>query len=59
MERCIRCEAEGRNSTIKGLSHEVIGPNGLRMVLCNICYTVFKDEVGGIDNFAIYENEED
>jgi hypothetical protein len=52
MERCGRCEAEGRRSEIKGKAHEVVGPNGLRMVVCNLCYTEIKDEV------VYNENEE-
>jgi len=62
MERCGRCEAEGRNSEIKGLSHSMIGPNGLKLIVCNLCYTEIIDEQGGIEYFIVqgeYENEED
>lgn len=61
MERCGRCEANNRRSEIKGEVHHLIGPNGIRLTLCNLCYTEFKDEVD-IANIAIqgdYENEED
>ena len=61
MERCGRCEAEGRKSEIKGQVHHLIGPNGIKLNVCNLCYTEIKDEVGemyiaGIDP---YENEEE
>ena len=61
MERCGRCEAEGRDSVIKGLPHVLVGPNGIRLVLCNLCYTVVKDEVGGVETIDVYnyEDEED
>ena len=61
MERCGRCEAEGRKSEIKGQPHHLIGPNGIRLTLCNLCYTEFKDEVD-ITDITIqgdYENEEE
>lgn len=59
MERCIRCEAEGRSSVIKGLPYR-ISVNGLTMVLCNTCYTEVQDEVGEITYFRAYnEDEED
>jgi hypothetical protein len=60
MERCERCEAADRKSEIKGQAHHLTGPNGIRMTLCNLCYTEFQDEVGEIVNFATYyEDEED
>lgn len=59
MERCDRCESQDRKSEIKGVAHHLIGPNGIRMCLCNLCYTEFQDEVGEIVNFAGYEDEED
>lgn len=60
MERCSRCEAAGRRSEIKGEVHHLIGPNGIRLSLCNLCYTEFKDEIGEIVNYtSVYENEED
>ena len=59
MERCDRCEAEGRRSEIKGVAHHLIGPNGIRMCLCNLCYTEFQDEVGEIVNFAPLYNEDE
>ena len=61
MERCGRCEAEGRKSEIKGITHHLIGPNGIKLTLCNLCYTEFKDEVNiGNDIIqGVYENEED
>lgn len=59
MKRCDRCESQDRKSEIKGVAHHLIGPNGIRMCLCNLCYTEFQDEVGEIVNFAGYEDEED
>ena len=61
MERCGRCEAEGRKSEIKGLVYHLVGPNGIKLTLCNLCYTVFKDEVGMGEDIiqGPYEDEED
>jgi len=53
MNRCARCETLGRRSEIKGIGHKVIGPNGVKLIVCNLCYTEIKDE-------CIYnENKED
>lgn len=61
MERCDRCESVGRKSEIKGLPHHLIGPNGIKMTMCNLCYTEFQDEVGEIIYFTneYHEDEED
>lgn len=57
MERCGRCEAEGRKPEIKGKVYH-ISVNGLTLALCNLCYTEIQDEVGEIIHFTGYENEE-
>ena len=60
MERCDRCEANDRKSEIRGQAYHLIGVNGIKLTLCNLCYTEFKDEVGEITNYTgLYENEED
>ena len=59
MERCGRCEAEGRSSIIKGIPHR-ISYNGMTLVVCNLCLTELQDEIGMITSFTgIYEDEED
>ena len=59
MEQCGRCIAEGRKPEIKGVVHRV-NYNGITMIMCNLCYTEFQDEVGEIIYFSgYYENEED
>jgi len=59
MERCDRCESVGRKSEIKGKAYHLVGINGHKMCLCNLCYTEFQDEVGEIMNFTNYEDETD
>jgi len=60
MERCDRCESQDRKSEIKGLPHHLVGPNGIKLILCNLCLTEFQDEIGEIINYTnMYENKED
>jgi len=56
---CPRCESVGRKKVNKGV-HEMIGPNGIRMTICQLCYDEIIEEQGGIEYFTQeYEDEED
>ena len=55
---CPRCETVGRTPK-KGV-HEMIGPNGMVMIICPICYDEVVEEQGGVEYFTCrYEDEED
>lgn len=55
---CPRCETVGR--TPKTGVHEMIGPNGMKMTICPICYDEVVEEQNGIEYFTCtYEDEED
>lgn len=55
---CSRCESVGRKPE-EGI-HEMIGPNGIRMIICSICYDEVIEEQGGREYFTTaYEDEEE
>jgi hypothetical protein len=55
---CPRCESAGRKPKTGVI--DVIGPNGVKMRICPICYDEIVEEQRGIEYFtACYENEED
>ena len=55
---CSRCESAGRKP--KTGVHSMVGPNGIKMLVCPICYDEIVEEQGGVEYFtAAYENQED
>jgi hypothetical protein len=51
--KCPRCEAVGRKPKVG--EHEVIGPNGIKSLVCNKCI----EEIKNIVELVEYEDEED
>lgn len=43
MKLCARCESVGRKVPNKG-THNVIGPNGIKTVICDVCLKELEDD---------------